>query len=65
MIRKVEFIYIIDEERIKPNQKLVGLNCPNCGSPIKTLGLKYCSYCGTGVKDIVKKSWICNDVTFY
>lgn len=62
---KVEFIYVIDAEKINPNQKLVGLNCPNCGSPIKTLGLKHCSYCGTGVKDIVKKVWICNDVTFY
>jgi len=62
---KVEFIYVIDEEKIKANQKLIGLNCPNCGSAIKTLGLKYCSYCGTGIKDIVKKVWICNDVTFY
>jgi len=62
---KVEFIYVIDAEKINPNQKLIGLNCPNCGSPIKTLGLKHCSYCGTGIKDVVKKVWICNDVTFY
>lgn len=62
---KVEFVYIIDEQEIDPNQKLIGLNCPNCGSPIKTLGNKYCSYCKTGIKDLVKKSWTCNDVTFY
>ena len=23
-------------------------NCPNCGAPIKTLGVKMCPYCGTG-----------------
>lgn len=62
---KVEFIYIIDELQLEPNQNLVGLNCPNCGAPIKTLGNKYCSYCQTGIKDIVKKTWVCNDVTFY
>ena len=62
---KVEFIYIIDELQLKPNQNVIGLNCPNCGAPIKMLGNKYCSYCQTGIKDIVKKSWICNDVTFY
>jgi len=62
---KVEFIYVIDEQKIDPNKKLVGLNCPNCGSPIKTLADKHCSYCKTGIKDLVKKSWTCNDVTFY
>lgn len=62
---KVEFIYVIDDQNVKENQNLIGLNCPNCGSPIKTLGIKYCSYCQTGIKDIVRKVWICNDVKFY
>ena len=55
-----EFIYIIDSEKTK--SKAIGLNCPNCGAPIKNLGEKYCNYCGSGIKDIVKRTWILNNI---
>lgn len=61
---KTEFIYIIDEKTAKSrNKKAVGLNCPNCGAVVKNIGEKYCEYCGSGIIDIVKKSWILNDIT--
>ena len=61
---KCEYIYIIDSEKIG-NVKALGLNCPNCGAPIKTLGHKHCEYCNTGVIDIVKKTWIINNIKEY
>lgn len=62
---KVEFIYIIDESKVEANKKVLGLNCPNCGSPIRTLKHKNCEYCGTKVIDLVKKVWTCNDIIRY
>lgn len=61
---KCEYIYIIDSEKVG-NVKALGLNCPNCGAPIKTLGHKYCEYCSTGIVDIVKKNWIINNIKEY
>ncbi len=62
---KCEFIYVYDIDKVDFDNKLLGLNCPNCGSPIKSLGNKSCSYCGTGVVDIVNKVWNCNDIVRY
>ncbi len=62
---KTEFIYIVDTEKLPSNIKGLGLNCPNCGAPIKSVGHKKCSYCGSGVVDIVKRNWILNDIRKY
>ena len=62
---RVEYIYIIDENLVDNNKKILGLNCPNCGAPLKTLGDKRCIYCTTPIDEIVKPAWTCNDVTFY
>lgn len=62
---RVEFIYVIDESKIDNTIKSLGLNCPNCGAPIKTLGEKYCHYCGSGIKEIVKKTWSLNNIKNY
>lgn len=62
---KVEFIYIIDEDEVKENLNVLGIHCPNCGSPIKNLGEKKCSYCGSAVKEIIGKVFICNDIVRY
>lgn len=59
----IEFIYIFDDLKLGKNQGGIALNCPNCGAPIKDLGVKCCSYCGTGVIDLVKKTWILNDIS--
>ncbi len=56
-----EFIFIIDESQVSESAKALGLNCPNCGAPIKNIGEKYCDYCGSGIKDIVKRVWILNN----
>ena len=61
---KCEYIYIIDSSKIG-NVKALGLNCPNCGAPIKTLGHKHCEYCNSGVIDIVKKNWTINNIKEY
>lgn len=52
-----EFIYVYNPEKISKNQSLIGINCPNCGAPIKDLGKKFCRYCNSGLEDINLKSW--------
>lgn len=59
---KTEYIYIIDESKLNNNLSGISLNCPNCGAPISNLGQKKCSYCETGVIDLVKRTWILNDI---
>ncbi len=62
---KTEFIYIIDVSKLHNNVKGLGLNCPNCGAPVKSLGHKHCDYCNTGIVEIVKKVWIINNINEY
>lgn len=62
---KIEFIYVIDEEMVPMSQKVLGLNCPNCNSPIKSVHEKTCQYCKTPILDIVKRVWTCNDIVNY
>ena len=62
---KTEFIYIVDASKLHNNVKGLGLNCPNCGAPVKTLGHKHCEYCNTGIIEIVKKVWIINNINEY
>lgn len=62
---RVEMIYIIDIDQVPASQKSLGLNCPNCNSPIKSLKTKKCPYCGTITLEIVKRIWTCNDIVNY
>lgn len=57
-----ELIYVYDSSKTPDNIKSFGINCPNCGAPIKTLNHKSCSYCGSGVIDIVKKTFVLNNI---
>ena len=59
---RLEFIYIIDSSKVILGKKGLGLNCPNCGAIIKSLGHKTCDYCGSYVKDIVKRTWYLNNI---
>lgn len=52
-----EFIYVYDEDEYASSQTLLGVRCPNCGAPVKSLGEKSCSYCSSSVQDINLKSW--------
>lgn len=59
---KLEFIYIIDESKVEESKRVLGLNCPNCGAPITSLGEKVCKYCDTGIKELFKKTWTLNNI---
>lgn len=56
-----DMIYIYDDTDIKEGYG-ISLNCLNCGAPIKKLGIKSCPYCGTGVVDLISKTWKVNDI---
>lgn len=54
----VELIYIQDRDMIKDTRDYaLGINCPNCGAPISSLGAKECEYCGSPVVELNIKSW--------
>jgi len=59
---KVEMIYVIDASKVDKDKKLLGLNCPNCGAPITSLGIKKCKYCDTVIKDIINRTWVVNNI---
>jgi len=40
----------------------IGLTCPNCGAPINSLGLKFCSYCGSRVVEVNRFVWIFGEI---
>lgn len=52
-----ELIYIYEE-----SQGNISLNCPNCGAPIKTLGIKSCPYCSSGIVEMLSKTWQIDDI---
>ena len=60
-----EFIYIVDENKVSKKEKTIGLNCPNCGAPLKGVGQRVCTYCGSGTEDIVKRTWAINNIAEY
>ena len=62
---KTEFIYIFDDSKVKDSLKSLGLNCPNCGAPIRSLHHKKCAYCKSIVMDFFKKTFVLNDVKEY
>lgn len=62
---KCEYIYVIDSTKVDMSKKVLGISCPNCGSPVTSLGDKNCSYCGSSVIDVVRKVWIINDLVRY
>ncbi|MBQ9318698.1 MAG: zinc ribbon domain-containing protein [Bacilli bacterium] len=54
----VEFIYVYDVTQVKEYTKVIGVHCPNCGAPLKSLGHKVCDYCHTGLEDLNLKNWL-------
>ena len=57
-----ELIYVVNEKEVSETSKVLGLNCPNCGSPVKNLKNEKCSYCGTGLIDLAKRVWYLNSI---
>ena len=56
------FIYIVDDRQVSKREKTIGLNCPNCGAPLRGVGQRVCVYCGSGTEDIVKRTWVINNI---
>ena len=40
----------------------LGVNCPNCGAPLPSLGAKVCRYCGTPIIEINIHAWSFSNV---
>lgn len=54
----VDMIYIQDRNLVENElDHALGLNCPNCGAPISSLGAKFCEYCGTPVIELNIHAW--------
>lgn len=62
---RIEYIYILDSSIVSKKDKVFEVSCPNCGAVMMDLKNHRCSYCGTQVKDIVKRVWYCNDLVSY
>ena len=52
----MELVYIQDAS-VADIDNAVATNCPNCGAPVRTLGHKFCEYCGAGITPINIKVW--------
>jgi len=62
----IDLIYVQDREIVEQTgSNALGINCPNCGAPLKMLGAKTCQYCGTGIVDINLRAWVFNRVSEY
>ena len=49
-IYEIELVYVQDAKKLGGNtDEGLGLNCPNCGAPIKNLGQKFCEHCGSAL----------------
>lgn len=62
----IDMIYIQDRElAMETTDEARGMNCPNCGAPLKMLGAKTCHYCGSAVFEINIHAWNFSDVKEY
>ncbi|MDD6224217.1 MAG: zinc ribbon domain-containing protein [bacterium] len=53
------FVYIYDTKQAGFDIRVLGLNCPNCGSPLSSLEDKACPYCKSGLNITVAKLLKC------
>jgi len=52
----IELVYVQDVEKVGTGTA-IGTICPQCGAPVRTLGAKYCEYCGAGITPINIRTW--------
>lgn len=53
-----DLIYIQDRNLVENElDHALGINCPNCGAPLSSLGAKKCDYCGTPMIEINIHAW--------
>lgn len=54
----IDMIYIQDRNLVENNlDHALGINCPNCGAPLTSLGAKFCEYCGSPVIELNIHAW--------
>ena len=53
----LELLYIQDEIRFGPDEKILGTVCPHCGAPVTLLGQEKCAYCGVGLLELNINVW--------
>lgn len=54
----IDLIYIQDRDLVENElDYALGVNCPNCGAPLSSLGAKVCEYCGTPMIEINIHAW--------
>ncbi len=59
-----ELIYIQDRDKVENMaSSAIGVNCPNCGAPLTSLGAKKCQYCGSPVIEINIHAWTFGSIT--
>lgn len=59
----IDLIYIQDRNLVENElDHALGVNCPNCGAPLSSLGAKVCEYCGTPVIEINIHAWTFSDI---
>lgn len=59
----VQMNYIQDRDIVEDTrEQALGLNCPNCGAPLSTLGAKICAYCDSPLVEFNIKIWSFSDV---
>lgn len=61
-VYETDLVYIQDVDKLENHADALGINCPNCGAPIKSLGEKYCEYCGTAVQEVNIRAWKFNSI---
>ncbi|MFI3171773.1 MAG: zinc ribbon domain-containing protein [Eubacteriales bacterium] len=60
---EIDLIYIQNRELVdSAPEDALGINCPNCGAPITSLGHKYCEYCGSSIVALNINTWSFSDV---
>lgn len=63
-----EFIHIIDTSVYGPKIRTLGINCPNCGAPVKDIDNPHCEYCNGGIivpssgVELVKRVWFLDNI---
>ncbi len=63
-----EFIHVIDTSAYGPKIRTLGINCPNCGAPVKDIDNPHCEYCTSGIivptsgVELVKRVWFLDNI---
>ena len=62
----IDLIYIQNRDQVENSyDQALGLNCPNCGGVITSLGAKVCDYCGSSIIEYNIHAWTFSDVREY